>query len=167
MKKHPIHAIHTRIQHIASRCGHVQRSIEHDVLLLFHVPCTNLFRSQRVNSVIVLCCVLVQDTNVRVTLRLCWNTNKTHRLAQFWLLQAIFLIPSVENTRMSACSYLWPLQPPSGRLLADFRLQLSQRQRASLWSRDYYPTGLLQLQGVWSSSVGIDNSVLAQNFWCY
>ena len=68
---------------------------------------------------------------------------------------------------MSVRSYLWPLQPPSGRLLADFRLQRSQRQRASLWSRDYYPTGLLHLQGVWSSSVGIDNSVLAQNFWCY
>ena len=38
--------------------------------------------------------------------------------------------------------------PPWRREQASVALQRSQRQRAWLWSRDYYPTRLLELQGV-------------------
>ena len=46
-------------------------------------------------------------------------------------------------------------------------LRQSERQRNWLWSRDYFPTQLLELQQVYPLSVPVTRPVLAQAFWCY
>ena len=47
------------------------------------------------------------------------------------------------------------------------RLRSSQRQRAWLWSRDNYPSGLLAHQGVWPLQASVTTPVLARAYWCY